>query len=1277
MVKRLFVEKKNGFDIEAQNLKKELKENLGITGLKKVRVINRYDVENISDGLYEKAKELVFSEINLDDVSDEEVGIPEDAFAFGIEYLPGQFDQRSDSAATCIRLIEPEAEPAVRCAKLIVIESKLDEGIKNRIIAYCVNPVDSRLASFAKPDTLEAALPEPPAVGALAGFRGMGDGELRQAEAEMGFAMSHDDLRFVQSYFAEEEFRDPTVTELRVIDTYWSDHCRHTTFLTRLTDIGFEEGGYSALVKEAFGEYLSLRKDVYGEEEAEKRPLTLMDMATIGAKYLKKQGLLDDLDESDEINACSIKVKAEIVPAPGAAPVLEDWLVMFKNETHNHPTEIEPFGGAATCLGGAIRDPLSGRSYVYQAMRVTGSGDPGLSIKDTLPGKLTQYQITRGAAKGYSSYGNQIGIATGLIDEIYDEAYMAKRLEIGAVVGAAPAANVIRETPARGDAILIVGGRTGRDGIGGATGSSKEHTEESIHTAGAEVQKGNPPIERDIQRLFRRAEAARLIKRCNDFGAGGVAVAIGELAPSIDINLDKIPKKYEGIGGTELAISESQERMAVVVAKENVEAFSAYAAEENIEVTRVAKVTDTGRFRMYWRDDLILDLSRKFLDTNGVLQERKARIREQDINIRRGLEIAAESPGERDLLGLLSDLNCAGKRGLIEYFDSTIGAGSLLLPLGGKTQLTPAIGMAAKLPVTSGDTNTATLMSYGFDPRIAKDSPFHSAMYAVLDSCAKICAMGGDIEKIRLSFQEYFPKLGTVPSRWASPVMALLGALKAQIALGVPAIGGKDSMSGSFRNLDVAPTLVSFAVCAADARHIVSPEIKRPGSRLIFLECPRDGLFTPDFEIFKKNMQRVQKLAREGRILAANTVSYGGLFVAVAKMAVGNMIGAVFFAPSKSDLIDESYGSLLLEVGGAEDPEAMFGGLPYRVIGETVDSGSIEIKGAAGMVASSAVDSAIVPLSEIVERWEMPLSAVFPTRAGIPADGDEIPAPLDHDKRNGGGGSSFKVGPARPRVFIPVFPGTNCEADSRRAFERAGADVTVLNLLSMNHGKLSDSIKRMAEEIGRSQIVMIPGGFSGGDEPEGSAKFIAAVFRSPYMKEATFDFLENRDGLMLGICNGFQALVKLGLLPYGRVTEPGENAPTLTYNTIGRHMSRLVRARVSSVLSPWLAGARPGDIHTLPVSHGEGRFVAGDETLAELAAGGQIATQYVDLSGAPTYDIRYNPNGSVLAIEGITSPDGRIFGRMGHSERNAHGLYVNVPGVYDDSIFASGVAYFK
>ena len=1265
MVIRVFVEKKDEFDVEAQNLKKELRENLGISGLKRVRLLNRYDVENISEELYERAKTTILSEPNLDWVYDETFEAPKGSFIFGYEYLPGQFDQRADSAATCIRLIDPEANPVVRCAKVIVIESVLPEEVQERIIKYCINPVDSRLASIEKPDTLSIELHEPSPVEIITGFRKFDENELRVFNSDMGFAMDYGDLKFVQEYYAEEEFRDPTITELKVIDTYWSDHCRHTTFMTKLTEISFEGNGTAAIIEQAFEEYLSAREEVYGVEEAKNRDITLMDMATVGAKYLKKKGLVEDLDESEEINACSIKVKAKLVDENDGSISEEDWLVMFKNETHNHPTEIEPFGGAATCLGGAIRDPLSGRSYVYQAMRVTGSANPTTSIKDTLPGKLTQYQITRGAAKGYSTYGNQIGLATGQVDELYDESYVAKRLEIGAVIGAAPEENVVRKTPLKGDVILIVGGRTGRDGLGGATGSSKEHTEESIHTAGAEVQKGNPPVERDIQRLFRRKEVSTLIKRCNDFGAGGVAVAIGELAPSLDINLDLVPKKYEGLDGTELAISESQERMAVVIAKEDVEKFSSYAEEENIEVTAVAKVTETGRVRMYWRDDVILDLSRKFLDTNGVLQKRKASIREEDITITQRDE-EAEIPSEKEILLMLSDLNCSGKRGLTEYFDSTIGAGSVLMPLGGVNQITPASGMAAKLPVTKGDTKTATLMSYGFDPRIAKKSPFHSAMFAVLDSATKIAAMGGDVSTIRLSFQEYFPKLGKVPTRWASPVMALLGALKAQLELEIPAIGGKDSMSGTFQHIDVVPTLVSFAVAVTDVDRVSSPEFKKAGSKIVLLECGRDENMIPNFKEFKKNAARIYNLISEKQILSAGTVSFGGIFTAVSKMSLGNMIGVALKKLNRKDLIEEKYGCFLLEIDGNNDVEKLFEGFSYRILGETTDNKAIVVE-----------DTYDISLEEILLRYEAPLSSIFPTTPSVDTVKEEDIDAASYENRKVFEASNIKIGTVKPKVFIPVFPGTNCEVDSRRAFERAGAEVSVLNLLSRDHAALTKSIKKMAEEIKQSQIIMIPGGFSGGDEPEGSAKFITSVFRSSYISEAVTDLLDNRMGLMLGICNGFQALIKLGLVPYGKITDPSEEAPTLTYNTIGRHMSRLVRTRVGSVLSPWFAETNVGDIHTLPISHGEGRFVASDEVLKQLIEGGQIATQYVDLEGNPTYDIKYNPNGSAMAIEGITSPDGRILGRMGHAERNACGLYVNVPGTYDNSIFISGVNYFK
>jgi phosphoribosylformylglycinamidine synthase len=1275
MVKRLYVEKKAGFDVEAQQLKKEFKENLGISGIGRVRVINRYDVEHISNELYMQAKREIFSEPNLDNISDEVVEIPKVAFYFAVEYLPGQFDQRADSAQTCIRLIDPTATPIVRCARVIAVESELSDEAKDSIIKYCVNPVDSRLASDVKPETLAEAMPEPPAVETIEGFREYDESELRKFASAQGFAMSFEDLCFVKNFFTEEEFRDPTITELKVIDTYWSDHCRHTTFNTELRDIAFEDGPHAGLVKEVYDEYLDMRKKVYGKN-ADKKQISLMDIGTIFAKYMKRRGGLADLDESEEINACSFKVEADVAKRGPKKPVKEDWLVMFKNETHNHPTEIEPFGGAATCLGGAIRDPLSGRAFVYQAMRVTGSGDPTSGAKEALHGKLTQYQITKGAAKGYSSYGNQIGIATGLVDEMYEDNYVAKRLEIGAVIGAAPAENVVRSRPVKGDLILAVGGRTGRDGIGGATGSSKEHQKETIFKAGAEVQKGNPPVERDLQRLFRRSDAAQLIKRCNDFGAGGVSVAIGELAPSIDVELDKLPKKYDGLDGTELAISESQERMAVVVAQEDAERFIGYAKEENVEATVVARVTDTGRFRMYWRDDAILDIPRKFIDTNGVKQERSVLICDDAVKVTRGEKVPeAQRLKEKDLMKLLTDLNCSSKRGLIEYFDNTIGAGSVMLPLGGKNQLTPAVGMVAKLPVTEGETSTATAMTYGFDPHVAKASPFHAAMYAVVDSLTKLAALGANPEGAKLSFQEYFPKLGRVPQRWGAPTMALLGARKAQKELGAAAIGGKDSMSGTFHHIDVPPTLVSFAVNVMKASSAVSPEFKKVGSKVVLLESRRDERGMPDWENLRANLRRVSELTAKGKILAANTVPRGGLFVSLVKMAVGNDIGVSFVAPSVCSLMEESYGSLVLEIGAQDKPGALLRGLDFSVLGETTEGEAVELTGIVDGDSVYTKRPIRISLSEIKDRWEAPLASVFPVSTGSRRGGDSIPSP-QFAKRSKVA-PKVSIGRKKPRVFIPVFPGTNCEVDSKLAFERAGADVRLVYLLDKDPQTLLDVIRAMADEIKKSQIVMIPGGFSGGDEPEGSAKYITSVFRSGYIAEAVTELMDKRDGLMLGVCNGFQALVKLGLLPHGRITEISESAPTLTYNMIGRHQAKIVRTKICSTLSPWFSELEVGDIVSMPVSHGEGRFVADEETLASLGKNGQIATQYVDPSGEPTYDTRYNPNGSVMAIEAITSPDGRILGKMAHTERNAAGLYVNVPGRYDNSLFKAGVKYFR
>lgn len=1249
MVRRIYVEKKKGFDVEAASLFNDIRENLHIKELTGVRVLNRYDIDGIDDATYEAAKLTVFAEPAIDVVYEETM--PEElgsAIFFAVEYLPGQYDQRADSASQCIKLMNAEADATVKFARVIILEGDLDDQQVETIRSYCVNPVDSQIAADEKPENLEMETTVPEDVAVITGFRTMDEAALENYRKKMGFAMSPADIQFVQKYYAEDEDRDPTLTELKVIDTYWSDHCRHTTFNTTLEEVTFENSPYGRIVKEAFDQYMAMRKDVYGDRD---KNLCLMDMACIGAKYLKKHGKVDNLDESEEINACSIKVKAKIDGKE------EDWLVMFKNETHNHPTEIEPFGGAATCLGGAIRDPLSGRVYVYQAMRVTGAADPRKPIEETLAGKLPQRKITQEAAAGYSSYGNQIGLATGLVDEVYHENYVAKRMEIGAVVGAAPADHVIRKVPAKGDVIILVGGRTGRDGCGGATGSSKEHTEESILQCGAEVQKGNPPVERNIQRMFRRKEVATLIKRCNDFGAGGVSVAIGELADGLEINLDLVPKKYEGLDGTELAISESQERMAVVVDADKEAEFIKYAHEENLEATTVAKVTDTNRVRMHWRGKCILDLSRDFLNTNGAQQFAKAYAANEVTAS--PAELFHETKTKKELL---TDLNCCSKKGLIERFDSTIGAATVLMPLGGKYQLSPAAGMAAKLPVVNGETETATIMAYGFDPEFAVKSPFHSALYAVVDSAAKIAAMGGDYRKIRLTFQEYFEKLGTSAARWGKPMAALLGALRVQKELEIPAIGGKDSMSGTFMDIDVPPTLTSFAITDIDADDIVSTEFKQEGSRLVLLTSPVDEDGILDFEVFRKNLLKVRELAAAGKLLAADTIGRGGLYITLVKMAVGNGIGAD--VKWDGDILAPLYGSLVIEVAADEDVDALMAGAGYAVIGETTADGKLTVNGEAESVA------------EITAEWQEPVEGVFPVRTADfrnKKDTTAVSRSLYTDRNSAG--PAIKI--ARPKVVIPAFPGTNCEVDSARAFRKAGADADIHIIRNLTTAQLEDSIRELEKKIRESQIIMIPGGFSGGDEPDGSAKFITAVFRNPAIKDAVTDLLENRDGLMLGICNGFQALIKLGLVPEGKIVDMTENSPTLTYNKIGRHASCLVRTGITSVKSPWLAGVEAGDVFTIPVSHGEGRFIADDETLARLAANGQIATQYVDFDGNPSMDIAFNPNGSVMAIEGITSPDGRVFGKMGHSERIGKNVYKNVTGEKDQKIFESGVKYFK
>jgi len=1256
-VRRIFVEKKKGFDIEACKLSRDLRETLGITGLQGVRIINRYDVSGITEEEYRLSRNTIFSEPTVDHVYDEVLDIQPGDRVFAMEYLPGQYDQRADSAAQCVQILTQGEKPAVRSARVIILAGTIADTDFEEIKRYCINPVDSREASLEKPLSLEMECAVPADVAVIEGFISMNSQELEGFFTAMGFAMSLADMEFLQGYFRDTEMRDPTVTELRVIDTYWSDHCRHTTFLTEVTGVTVEEGPFSAPVETAYGEYLDSRAYVYGDRP---RDICLMDIATMGMKELRKRGLLNDLDESDEINACSIAVDVDINGKN------EEWLVMFKNETHNHPTEIEPFGGAATCLGGAIRDPLSGRSYVYQAMRVTGSGDPRTRIADTLPGKLPQRKITTEAAAGYSSYGNQIGLATGLVAEVYDEGFVAKRMEVGAVIGAAPRKNVVREAPVAGDVVILVGGRTGRDGCGGATGSSKEHTEESILTCGAEVQKGNPPEERKIQRLFRNPRVSKLIKRCNDFGAGGVSVAIGELTDGLVINLDAVPKKYEGLDGTELAISESQERMAVVVAASDAGRFIELAREENLEATEVARVTSDRRLKMTWRGKTIVDVSRDFLNTNGVKQVTTVAVStpDKDLNYFKSLTpgVAEESDDLRKAwLKNLQDLNVCSQKGLVERFDSTIGAGTVLLPFGGRYQLTPAEGMVAKLPVLDGDTATGTIMTYGYNPRIAKWSPFHGALYAVVEAVARIVATGGDYSKVRLSLQEYFEKLGDDPTRWGKPFSALLGAFYAQKKLGIAAIGGKDSMSGTFKDLNVPPTLVAFAVDTVNVNEVVSPEFKEPGNLVVLVPAARDDNEMPDFDRLTRNFARVTGLIRSGRVRSAQTVKSGGLAEAVSKMCFGNKTGLEFgIEMDFNGLFSPDYGSIVLEIDSKTDPGSAFAGIPHTVLGRTTEKPAI------------TVNNIEIGIDEALESWTVPLEKIFPTgtETGLP----ERPADIAYFGRNSKK-PAFSF--ARPRVFIPVFPGTNCEYDTARAFEKAGATADTLVIRNLSGAEIEQSVEAMVKAINGSQIIMIPGGFSAGDEPEGSGKFIATVFRNPRVRDAVMELLRQRDGLVLGICNGFQALIKLGLVPYGEITDISRDCPTLTFNTIGRHVSCMVRTKVVSTLSPWFKNVNVGDIHTIAISHGEGRFVAGEDQLRKMMENGQVAAQYVDLTGSPACDIAYNPNSSILAVEGITSPDGRVLGKMGHSERIGSNVAKNVPGEKDQKIFAAGVSYFK
>ncbi|MDM0452728.1 phosphoribosylformylglycinamidine synthase [Clostridium perfringens] len=1262
-IRMVFVEKKAGFNVESQILLKDFKDNLGIEALEDVRVLNKYILGDMEEEQYVRTVNTILSEAPVDRVYEENFEIGQDEIAFGVEYLPGQYDQRADSASECIMLLTEEEKIPVKSSKVIILKGNLNEEEIKKIKSYYINPVDSREVSPLS-KVLEENLEEPNEVEVLNGFLDLNEEGLKNFHRDKSLAMSLEDLKLIRDYFKSED-RNPTITEIKVIDTYWSDHCRHTTFETIIKDVYIEEGKYSEPIKKAYEDYKNSRAYVYGENLNNKE-VKLMDLATIAMKELRKRGELDDLDVSEEINACSINIEIETDKGT------EEYLLMFKNETHNHPTEIEPFGGAATCLGGAIRDPLSGRSYVYQAMRVTGSADPTVEICETLKGKLPQRKITLGAAHGYSSYGNQIGLATGQVSEIYHPNYAAKRMEVGAVIAATPKENVIRLKPSKGDIVILLGGRTGRDGIGGATGSSKEHTEESINQCGAEVQKGNAPTERKIQRLFRNKEVAQMIKRCNDFGAGGVSVAIGELCRGIDIDLNKVPKKYEGLDGTELAISESQERMAVVISSENADRFIKLSEEENLEATIVAEVTDTDRLRMNWKDKTIVDIKRSFLDTNGAKQEISLKVKSPSAY---PYEIK-NCDVKEEWLKSLRNLNVCSQKGLIERFDSTIGGGTVLMPLGGKYQLTPAEGMAAKIPVLGGESKDASLMTYGFNPYLGVWSPFHMAFYSVIESVTKISAMGGDYKKVRLTFQEYFEKLLRDEEKWGKPFAALLGAYKAQMDLGLPAIGGKDSMSGSFGELNVPPTLVSFAVGLEKASRIISPEFKNIGSTLVLMKGEKLEDGTLEIEGFKNNLEKLYELIGEEKVVSAYSLKFGGVSEGITKMSLGNRIGATLNNISKEELFGFNYGSLILEAKEGVNLEEEFKGTNYKVIGNTIE---------ADVIKCEEYDFE-VSLEELEKSYEEKLEYVFKSKTedkegGVSdlisndKDGASI---LDNGQMHIEEKLKSKITRVeKPRVVIPVFPGTNCEYDCRRAFEKEGAEVHEVIIRNLNKEALIDSINMLKKEIDKSQIIMLPGGFSAGDEPDGSAKFIATIFRNPKIKDSVMKLLNERDGLILGICNGFQALIKLGLLPYGKIIDIEEDMATLTYNNINRHMSSIVRTKITSKKSPWFNEVSLGEIHSIPISHGEGRFVASEDLLKELVENDQIATQYVDLEGNVAMNMPYNPNGSSLAIEGITSRDGRILGKMGHSERIGDNLYKNIPGEFDQKLFKSGVDYFR
>ena len=1258
-VRRVYAEKKPAYAVAAKELQSEIKSYLGIKTVTGVRVLIRYDIENVSEETYKKALGTVFFEPPVDDVYEENFEL-NGAKTFSVEYLPGQFDQRADSAEQCLKLLKEEEEPIIRTATTYVIEGDITDAELEAIKNYCINPVDSRETGMEKPDTLVTEFEEPADVAVFDGFMDMEEKAFKDLYDSLGLAMTFKDFLHIQNYFKNEEKRNPSMTEIRVLDTYWSDHCRHTTFSTELTDVTFEDGYFKAPLEKTYQEYLDTHKEIYAGRDD--KFVCLMDIALMAMKKLRKEGKLEDLEESEEINACSIVVPVEV------DGVTEEWLVNFKNETHNHPTEIEPFGGAATCLGGAIRDPLSGRTYVYQAMRVTGAADPTVSVKDTMEGKLPQKKLVRGAADGYSSYGNQIGLATGYVKEIYHPDYVAKRMEIGAVMGAAPRRAVQRLTSDPGDIIILLGGRTGRDGCGGATGSSKAHTTQSIDTCGAEVQKGNPPTERKIQRLFRREEVAHIIKKCNDFGAGGVSVAIGELADGLRVQLDKVPKKYAGLDGTELAISESQERMAVVIAPQDVEQFLAYAKEENLEAVEVAVVTEEPRLVLEWRGKEIVNISRAFLDTNGAHQETAVTVEmpneKEKFFGKKELSGVADALVAGDVkkawMTMLADLNVCSQKGLVEMFDGSIGAGSVYMPYGGKYQLTETQSMVAKLPVAKGSSDTVTMMAYGFDPYLSSWSPYHGAVYAVVESVARIVAAGGDYKKIRFTFQEYFRRMSEDPKRWSQPFAALLGAYSAQMGFGLPSIGGKDSMSGSFNEIDVPPTLVSFAVDVAKEKDIITPEFKKAGNPIVWFKIAKGAYDLPNYAQMMDLYEKIHSLIGNGAICSAYALDGKGMAAAVSKMAFGNALGVAMSEKISADeMFEPGFGQLIAEVSADKLEEILKAVPEAQVVGEVTATGTF------------TYGNMTITMEEALSAWTQTLEKVFPTRATQEKD------VLDTPVYTAGNVHVCKNKIARPTVFIPVFPGTNCEYDSARAFEAAGADTIVKVFKNLSAEDIRDSVEVFTKAIDQSQMIMFPGGFSAGDEPEGSAKFFATAFRNEKMKEAVMRLLNERDGLALGICNGFQALIKLGLVPYGEITAQKENSPTLTYNTIGRHISKMVYTKVVTNKSPWLAGTEVGNIYCNPASHGEGRFVAPKEWLDKLFENGQVATQYVNEAGQPTMDEEWNVNGSYMAIEGITSPDGRVLGKMAHAERKGRSVAMNIYGEQDMKLFESGVKYFK